>query len=151
MKSVLDLNVFSVIVIISSIALVLYPLVYMEIAEERAKVVRENLERIEFALRHFFYNEGFEVISPSKVGVDTLVQRYYLSKYPGDEYSILWIDPDPSDGKIKAAIVYRGEIDPVAALKVIKNPMWFDPKEKRFYEDYDEGRKVAVLVEVGGG
>ena len=150
MKSILDLNVFSVIVIISSIALVLYPLVYMEIAEREAKIVKENFEKIEFALRHFFYNEGFEVITPSKVGIDTLVQRYYLSRYPGGDYSILWIDPDPSDGKIEAAIVYGGKIDPVAALKVIKDPMWFDPKEKKLYEDYREGRQVAVIVEVSG-
>ena len=147
---ILDLNVISFMVMISSIALVLYPFVQFGIADHAAKVVSHEFEKVEFALRHFFYVEGFGIVSPSSVGIKTLVQRYYLSKDPGEDYSIFWMDPDPSDGIVKAIIVYHGEIDPVAAMKVMKGLVWFDEKEKSVNRDYRRGRKVGVVVEVSG-
>jgi len=145
-----DLNIFSIIVMITSIVLVLYPLAYMWMARGKAQEVAENFKTIEFALRHFFYNEGFGVVSPSKVGVDTLYQRYYLKKKPKDYYYIIWVDPDPSDGRIEAAVVYRGKLDPVAAVESIKGLVWLDEEEGKLYQDYRDWRQPAVVVEVVG-
>jgi hypothetical protein len=151
LKSFLDLNVLSLILIISSIILALYPLFYMGVSEIAAKHVEKSFKTIEFALRHFFYNEGFELIPPEEINIETLVQRYYLSKNPGGEYSILWLDSDASDKKVSAAVICLKNIDPVAAAKVIKNVLWFDKSDGKLHKDYKDGRLVTLVVEVKQG
>jgi len=150
-KILLDLNFVSLIAIISSVVLVLYPFVYFGLADHKAKSIAEDFEKIEFALRHFFYVEGFGIISPSSISIKTLVQRYYLSRDPGGDFSIFWIDPDPTgDGKVVAVVVYHGNVDPVTTVRVIRDALWFDEKEKKVEKNYDTGRKIAVIVEVSG-
>ncbi len=145
---ILDLNFFTVVVIISSIAVALYPVIHVGVSDLKISEISREVERIEFALEQFFYTEGFEIISPSEVRVKTLVQRYYLKEDPSDRYFILWIDPDPSDGKISAAIVYEGKVDPVLVASKMKKITWYDPGDGRIHEDFRESREMAVLVEV---
>ncbi len=143
-----DLNLLSILVIISSIILALYPLIYVGIGEMEISSVVKKFESVDFALKQFFYSEGFEAIPPSSISISTLVKRYYLKESPGKEYSLLWIDSDPSDGIVKAAIVYFGKVDPVMAAKKVRSIYWYDPKDGEIYTDYREGRNMAIIVEV---
>ncbi len=145
---ILDLNLLSFLVIISSIILALYPLIYTGIVEVEISSVVKKFENVDFALKQFFYSEGFEFISPSSVSISTLVRRYYLKGSPGKDYTLLWIDSDPSDGNLKAAIIYLGRVDPIVAAKKVRSIYWYDPKDGGIYVDYREGRKMAIVVEV---
>ena len=147
---IFDLNLFSILVIISSIILALYPLIYTGICETEVSSVVRKFENVDFALKQFFYSEGFESIPPSSIDISTLVKRYYLKESPGKDYSLFWIDPDPSDGIVKAAIVYFGDVDPVVAAKKVRSIYWYDPKDGEIYVDYRDGRKMTVIVEVKG-
>ena len=145
-----DLNILSILVIISSIILALYPLIYTWTSGMEISGVVRNFKNVEFALKQFFYTEGFGLIPTSKIKISTLVDRYYLKESPGKDFSVLWIDPDPSDGMVKAAVVYFGKVDPVIAVEKIGRVYWYDPTDGGIYLDYREGRKISVIVEVTG-
>ncbi|GEM_PF-6255923 len=147
---ILDLNFLSILVIISSIILALYPLIYTWISGMEISKILKRFESVEFALRHFFYTEGFGLIPTSSIKISTLVDRYYLKESPGRDFSLLWIDSDPSDGNVKAAIIYLGKVDPVVAAEKIQSVYWYDPTDGGIYMDYRDERKMTVIVEVTG-
>ena len=147
---ILDLNLLSILVIISSIILALYPLIYTWVSGMDVSRIAKKFGSVEFALRQFFYSEGFGLIPTSSIKISTLVDRYYLKESPGKDFSLLWIDSDPSDGDVKAAIVYFGKVDPVVAVEKIRSIYWYDPRDGGIYMDYRDGRKMTVIVEVKG-
>ena len=145
-----DLNFLSILVIISSIILALYPLIYNWTNGMEISRIVGKFENVEFALKQFFYTEGFGLIPTLSIKISTLVNRYYLKESPGKDFSLLWIDSDPSDGNVKAAIVYFGKVDPVVASEKIGKVYWYDQRDGGIYMDYREGRNITIIVEVKG-
>ncbi len=142
-----NLNILVIVILAVSGFLIVYPLIENAIDELGAERVLSNFKKIGFALNLYFYTEGFEVLEPSKVSLETLVNRYYLVSDPGREYSIFWIDTDvEDDGEIKAVVYYKGFADPVAIKKLEKNIVWFS--SGRISKNYSNGSNPGIVVEV---
>ena len=115
---------------------------------EVAKRVKADFEKISLALSNFFYSEDYESLDVGMVSLKILVDRYYLKEVDIKDYGLWWLDKDPSDGVIKAAVFYEKRVDPVAIFRVMRDVLWYDPRTKEVYKDYRVWRRATKLVEV---